>query len=232
MKKILIANDLKKLLEKRSSYFENAGIRVYSAATNDDLLSLHREEKANLIISRPDMLGVNNAVLFKIIRNNKDLRDVSVIMICKGNLANRELCRQWGVNAIVTVPVDTDLLHSKVRQLLNIAPRKTYRAALAVAVEGKFKNRPLPFWTENISASGMLIKTEEPLSRDDGIFFSFYLPDGAHVSGYGEITRVIQLESEPGVFLYGVKFTSIEPDVKSAIDAAINKSFLVALHRK
>ncbi len=221
MKKILISNDLKKFLLKRSGYFENAGITVYTAATNDEMLSLHREEKCNLIISHPDMRGVNNAVLFKIIRNNKDLRDVSIIMICKGNLANRELCKQWGVNAIITTPVDIDLLHSKVRQLLNTAPRKIYRAALAVAVEGRFRNRPLPFWTENISASGMLIKTEEPLSRDDGIFFSFYLPDGAHVSGYGEITRVIHLEDEPGVFLYGVKFTSIEPDVKSAIKAAI-----------
>jgi DNA-binding NarL/FixJ family response regulator len=220
MKKILIANDLKKYLAK-NSYFENAGVKVYAAATNDDVLSLHREEKANLIISHADMGGVNNAVLFRIIRSNKDLRDVSVIMICKGNLANREMCKQLGVNALITIPVDTDLLHSKVRQLLNIAPRKIYRAALAVAIEGKFRNRPLPFWTENISASGMLIKTEEPLSRDDGIFFSFYLPNGAHISGYGEITRVIQLEDEPGVFLYGVKFTSIEPDVKSAIEAAI-----------
>ena len=116
--------------------------------------------------------------------------------------------------------MDTDLLNSKVRQLLNIAPRKNYRAALAVAIEGKFKDRPLPFWTENISASGMLIKTEEPLSRDAGIFVSFFLPDGSHVSGYGEITRVIKLEEEPG-FLYGVKFTSIDQDVKSAIKEAV-----------
>jgi CheY-like chemotaxis protein len=221
MKKILIANDLKKLLMKGSSYLTEAGVGVYSAATNDDLLSLHREERANLIITHLDMPGIKCADLFRIIRNNEDLRDVSVIMVCKGNLANRELCKQCGVNAIITIPVDTDLLHIKVRQFLNTAPRKSYRAALAVAIEGKFKNRPLPFWTENISASGMLIKTEEPLSRDDGIFFSFYLPDGEHVSGYGEITRVIQLEDEPGVFLYGVKFTSIDPDVKSAIEAAI-----------
>jgi len=221
MKKILIANDLKKLLMTRSSYLTNAGIRVYTAATNDELLSLHREVKANVIITHLDMSGIKNADLFRIIRNNKELRDVSVIMICKGNLANRELCKQCGANAIIMIPVDTDLLHSKVRQLLNIAPRRIYRVALAVAIEGKFKDKPHPFWTENISVSGMLIKTEEPLSRDDGIFFSFFLPDGAHVSGYGEITRVIQLDDEPGVFLYGVKFTSIDPDVKSAIEAAI-----------
>ena len=220
MKIILIANDLKNNLTKRSSYLNNTGIKVYAATTNDELLSLHREVKANLIITHLDMRGINIVDLFKIIRSNKDLRDVSVIMICKGNLANRELCKQCGANAIITLPVDADLLNNKVRQLLNIAPRKNYRAALAVAIEGKFKDRPLPFWTENISSSGMLIKTEEPLSRDAGIFISFFLPDGTHVSGYGEITRVIPLEDEPG-FLYGVKFTSIDQDVKSAIKEAV-----------
>ncbi|MCK9420447.1 MAG: response regulator [Nitrospirae bacterium] len=221
MKKILIADDLKKLLLKRNDYLNIAGIRVYTAATNDELLSLHREEKANLIITHLDMSGIKNVDLFRIIRNDKDLRDVSLIMICKGNLVNRELCKQCGANAIITIPVDPDLLHGNVRKLLNVAPRSIYRAALAVAIEGKFKDRPLPFWTENISVSGMLIKTEEPLSRDDGIFFSFYLPNGAHVSGYGEIIRVIQVEDEPGVFLYGVRFTSIDPDVKYAIKAAM-----------
>jgi DNA-binding response OmpR family regulator len=221
MKKILIANDLKKILMKGGRYLDDEGIKVYTATTNDELLSVHREEKVNIILTHLEMPGIRNVDLFRIIRNNKDLRDVSVIMVCKGNLANRELCKKCGVNAIITVPVDTDLLHGKLRQFLNTAPRKIYRAALAVAIEGKFKDKPHPFWTENISVSGMLIKTEEPLSRDDGIFFSFFLPDGEHVSGYGEITRVIQLEDEPGVYLYGVRFTAIEPDVKSAIEAAI-----------
>jgi hypothetical protein len=220
MKNILISNDLKNFLTKRSSYLNNADIKIYTAATNDELLSIHREVKANLIITHLDMSGIKIVDLFKIIRNNKELRDVSVIMICKGNLANRELCKRCGTNAIITLPVDRDLLNLKVRQLLNIAPRKNYRAALAVAIEGKFKDRPHPFWTENISSSGMLIKTEEPLSRDAGIFLSFFLPDGTHVSGYGEITRVIQLENEPG-FLYGVKFTSIDQEVRSAIKDAV-----------
>lgn len=221
MKKILIANDLQKHLENKSSYLSNAGIRVYTAATNDELLNIHAEIKANLIITHLEMSGIKNMDLFKVIRSSKDLRNVSVIMVCKNSLANRELCKQCGANAIITIPVDTDLLNNKIRQLLNIAPRKDYRAALAVAIEGKFKDRPLPFWTENISASGMLIRTAEPLSRDAGIFISFFLPDGTHVSGYGEITRVIQPEKESGIFLYGVKFTSIDQDTKSALKKAI-----------
>jgi hypothetical protein len=82
----------------------------------------------------------------------------------------------------------------------------------------------MPFWTENISANGMLIKTEEPLSKDAGIFFSFFLPDGTHVSGYGEISRIVQLKTAPVTFLYGIKFTNIDPSVRSAIEAVVKLS--------
>ena len=121
------------------------------------------------------------------------------------------------------MPVDTALLLFKMQHLLNVAPKMNYRAALAVAIQGKFKNRPLPFWTENISASGMLIKAKEPLSKGDGIFFSFFLPDGTHVSGYGEITRINRPGLEQDSFLDGIKFTSIDPGVQSAIDAVVKK---------
>jgi hypothetical protein len=121
------------------------------------------------------------------------------------------------------MPVDTALLHIKVQQFLNVAPRKFYRAALAVAIQGRFRDRPMPFWTENISSRGMLFRSEEPLAKGDGIFFSFFLPDGTHVSGYGEIARVDQPATEPNAFLYGIKFTNIDPGIQSAIETVVEK---------
>ncbi len=221
MKKVLIASGLKDLLMKKNSYIDRADIRVYTATTNDEMLSLHRGKKVNLIITQLDLPGIKSEELFTIIRKSKFLRKVSVIIICKDNLANRELCKKCGANTVITLPVDTALLNMKVRQFLDVAPREAYRAMLAVGIEGKFKNRPQPFWTENISTSGMLIKSEEPLAKNAGIFFSFFLPDGTHISGYGEIIRLVQLETSPEVFHYGIKFTNVDPSVKSSIEAAI-----------
>lgn len=223
MKKVLIANSLKDLVMEKNSYLDRADIRIFTAATNDDVLSLHRAKKVNLIITQLDLPGIKIEELFTIIRMSKYLRKVSVIIICKDNLANRELCKKCGANAVLTIPVDTVLLNMKVQQFLTVAPRESYRAALAVGIEGKFKNRPLPFWTENISASGMLIKSEEPLAKNAGIYFSFFLPDGTHVNGYGEIIRLVQLESAPEVYQYGIRFTNVDPSVKSSIEAAIKK---------
>ena len=223
MKKILVASELKNLLTEKNNFLERAGITILTAATNDEVLRIHRKENADLIVTQIDMPGIKTEELFTIIRNSEGLRDVSTIIICKDTLAQRERCKRCNANAVFTMPVDAALLHIKVQQFLNVAPRKSYRAALAVAIQGRFKDRPMPFWTENISSRGMLFKSGEPLSKGDGVFFSFYLPDGTHVSGYGEIARVDKPAADPEAFLYGIKFTNVDPGVQLAIEAVVEK---------
>ena len=221
MKKVLLADGLKGLFTERGSFIARAGIQVFTAATNDEALAVHGRERVDLIVTQLDMPGIRIEDLFSAIRNDKELRKVSTIIICKDTLAHRERCKKCRANAVFTLPVDAELLAVKAQQFLHVAPRKLYRAPLAVGIQGSFKNRPLPFWTENISARGMLIRTEEPLSKGDGIFFSFFLPDGTHVSGYGEIARVDQLAT--GAFLYGIKFTDVAPADSSAIEAVVKE---------
>jgi DNA-binding response OmpR family regulator len=221
MKKIILAKDLEGLFLGKESFLKRADIKVFTVASNDDVLRITKKEEINLIVTQLDMPGIKSEDLFGIIRKSREMQKISVIIICQDTLAQRERCKQSRANAVFTIPVDIDLLSIKMQQFLKTAPRMLYRAALAVAIEGKFKNRPVPFWTENISANGMLIKTEEPLSKEAGIFFSFFLPNGAHVSGYGEIVRVVQSETAD-TFYYGVKFTNVDSHAKSAIEAAIN----------
>jgi CheY-like chemotaxis protein len=224
MKKIIVAKELRNLLTEKNNFLERADIALFTVATNDEVLRTHRKENADLIITQLDMPGVRTEELFTIIRESEGLREVSTIIICKDTLAHRERCKRCNANAVFTFPVDAALLQIKVQQFLHIAPRKSYRAALAVAIQGKFKDTPLPFFTENISSRGMLFRSGEPLSKGDGIFFSFFLPDGTHVSGYGEIARVDKPATEPEAFLYGIKFTNIDPGVQLAIEAVVKKT--------
>jgi CheY-like chemotaxis protein len=219
MVKVLLARNLESLFMIKNSFLNRADIQVFTAETNGDILKIHRQEHADLIATRLDMPGMKCEELFSSIRNSPELRAVSTILVCEDTLDYRERCKQCKVNAVFTLPVDSARLHLQVQQFLDVAPRMFYRAALAVAISGKFKNQPLPFRTENISASGMLISAAEPLAKGDGIFFSFFLSDGAHVSGYGEIIRVELQATTPESFLYGIKFTNIDPEVRSTIDA-------------
>jgi CheY-like chemotaxis protein len=223
MKKVLLAHDLEKPIMEKSNFLERAGVGVFTAATNDDLLKVHKKEKVDLIVTKIDLPGMKSEELFSLIRKSEELKAVSVIIVCKDTLAHRERVRQCNANAFFTMPVKPVLLHMKMQQFLNIAPRKSYRAALAIAISGKFKNRPLSFRTENISASGMLISAEEPLAKGDGVYFSFFLSNGSHVTGYGEIARVDKVPGAPGTFFYGIKFTDVDPGVKALIEAAVKK---------
>ncbi len=224
MKRVLLANDLQDLFNGNDGIFDREDVAVFLASTNDEILNIHREEKVDLIITQLDMPGMRTEDLFNIIRGSREVRGVSTILICKETLAHRERSKLCNANAVYTVPVDKSVLHMKVQELLNIAPRKFYRAALAVGIQGRFKNKPSQFRTENISTSGMLMKAEEPLAKGDGIFFSFFLPDGTHVSGYGEIARTVQLSTILDMFFYGVKFTNLDEETRQAIEETVRKS--------
>ena len=221
MKRLLIASDLNDLFRGKGSFFDRAEIATRAASTHDEMLRICKGDRVDLIVTRLDLPGIGCEELFKFIRTSPALKHIATIILYTDTLANRERCKECSPNAVITLPVEPALLFLKVQQFLNIAPRMNYRAALAIAIAGEFKNTPLQFWTENISASGMLIRAEEPLAQGDGIFFSFFLPGGSHVTGYGEITRVEKGGDDPNAYLFGVKFTNISPTVRSAIEAAV-----------
>lgn len=223
MKKVLLAGNLRSLFAGEDSFFERSDIALYAAYTYDGMLKIHREEGVDLIVTELNMPDMKGEEFFKTLRISEELRQVSAIIICEDTLDQRQQCQRCRANAVFTMPIDAVQLHGKVRQLLNIAPRKFYRATLAVAVQGTFKDKPRPFYTENISSQGMLIRSEELLAKGDGIFFSFFLPDGSQASGYGEIMRADRTAPEADMYLYGVRFTNIDPAVRAIIEAAMKK---------
>jgi CheY-like chemotaxis protein len=222
MKKVLLAKDLRRLFPETGSFLDRADLKVYLAETNDEAQRICMREAVDLIVTKLDMPGMRSEDLFEFIRSNPELRRASIIMVCNDTLAHRERCKRCRPNAVLAMPVDPAMLHLKMQQFLNVAPRMLYRTALAVAIEGKFRDRPVPFHTENISASGMLIKAEEPLAKGAGVFLSFFLPDGTHISGYGEIVRVERLRTENEMYLYGIRFTNVNEESRSAIETVVN----------
>jgi len=194
---------------------------IFTAATNDEALKIHIEERVDLIVTKLDQPGLRSEELFEIINQSKELREVLTVVICDSTLFHRERCNRCGAHAVFATPIDIALLHLKIRQFLDVAPRQSYRVALNVAVEGKFNNRPFLYRTENISATGMLIKAEEIFAQGDRLALSFYLPDGTRVSARGEVVRIVKQGNAPDGCLYGIKFTDIAPSVQSPIDTFI-----------
>ena len=176
MKKVIIAEDLITLVEKDNSFFKRTDIRTITAATNKEILDLHRTERADLIITNIDMPEMNAEELCTLIRNDNELRSVSIIIVCPETAANLQRCVQCGANAFVTTPVNPAVLLQEAHLLLHVTPRRSCRIDLKLKMEGRSKENPFTGLTENISAAGMLFRSAAILFEGDSISCSFSLP--------------------------------------------------------
>ena len=223
LKKVLISEDLQPILLQQNA-LTRSNIAVFLAASNDEILKIHFQEKVNLIVTRLDMPGLRTSELFTIIRQTPDLQHVSILMLRDDTIGQRELSKQCKCNAVMVMPVAADVLHRKTQELLNVPTRQAYRVVLNVAVEGKFGNKPFMCRMENISAAGMLIRTEQKFAPGTTISCSFYLPHGTRVSTQGEVVRTVAQDAQQTTDLYGIKFTDTHDEDKKAIERFIARS--------
>lgn len=222
MKKIIITESLKPLVQNKNFHFR-ANTKVLFAATNDDVLKIHIEERAGLIITTFGLPGLSCEELFTAIRQSKELQPVFTLLICEDTLGLRERSSRCGAHAFMTEPVDPAALARKVKELLDVPPRRSYRVILNVVVEGIRKNQPFMCTSENVSATGMLIKSEDPLAMGDRVSCSFYLPGGSKVHINGKVARTVGPVVGSKAAIYGVQFTDMAPDSKSALENFIEQ---------
>jgi len=225
MKKIIIANDIRSLLEKERSFLNRSSVRVFAVNSNEDALDIHKTEKADLIVTNLDMLDMSGEMFCSIIRKNKELCKVSIIVICPSDKADIERISQCRANAFITMPVTPSILLEKSHQLLNIPKREYYRSPISIKVDGRYESKPFLCYSENISASGMLFITDRILLKDDTILCSFILPDSTHIITDAEVIRVDKKITEFDANQYGIKFLNLAAESRSAIEAFIRKNY-------
>ena len=223
MKKVIIAKDIRAILEKKKTFLDRSAVRLFAAHSNEKILALHRAVKADLIIAKLNMPEMSGETLCSLIRDNEELRYVSIIIVCSENESDLARCIQCRANAFISSPVDTELLLQEAHRLLNIAPRTSYRIPIRVKFFGKSKQRVFTGYTENLSSSGMLLCTMSHLFEGDSIMCSFSVPLAQQITVQAEVVRVLGKEPGHTTNCYGIKFTDLSANATSAIQAFVEK---------
>jgi DNA-binding response OmpR family regulator len=232
MKKILIAEELKAILVKDAEYLGRSDVTLITAATNDELLAVHREEGADLIIAPLDMPGMKSERLYTTIRNDRKLRMVSVIIICPGIPSDIERSSRCGANAVLTRPIDVSLLLERARQLMDISARESYRVLLSTTIEGNSKDTSFFCRSENISATGLLLDMEKVLKKGERLTCKFSLPNVKQIKASGEIIRVIKQEAGTKTNRYGFKFSQLSEEAREAIEDFVHRKSQISTSKK
>jgi PilZ domain len=223
MKKIIISEAIADGIDKGSGILQRENVKLFTAKTNDEILSIHRAEKVDLIISQVDLPGTTSEQLFAMIRNDNALCSVSLILFCLYRPGQRERAERCNPNVIMTLPVNKSLLLEKAGSLLAIPSRKSYRVLLNVSLDGGSGGASFFCRSENISATGLLLETERSLAQGDRLTCSFFLPGTKQITVAAEVMRMVSHADKSGTKLYGVRFGKIPPEDVAAIEAFVKK---------
>jgi len=223
MKKIVIDHEIKSLIEKEKSFLARSSIKLFTANSKEEMLDIHTSKKVDLIITKFDMPAISCEMFCSVIRKDRALRKVSIIILCNNNSPDLEKSSRCNANAVVTIPIDLEALLEKSHQLLHVAKREAYRVMLGLKINGKYREVPFMCYSENISSSGMLIETDKVMAKGDKVICSFFLPDSRHITAEGEVVRIVKKPSEYETNQYGIRFNDISPDLKSALESFIEK---------
>jgi DNA-binding NarL/FixJ family response regulator len=222
MKKILIDKALYSSIDKYETVLQRADVKVFTAETNDEILSLHQQEKMNLIIARLDAPGTTPERIYSQVRNDAELRSVSLILVCGDQTADKVRAEHCGANAIVTRQAAGETLMDKANSFLNVPTRGSYRVLLSVTIDTD-KSKSFFCRSENISVTGMLLETDRTLAAGDRLNCSFFLPGAKQIEVSCEVARIITATGKAGHKQYGLKFTKISAADIAAIRAFIRK---------
>jgi CheY-like chemotaxis protein len=224
MKKIILSKDIQRNLGEEKSFLGRTDVITFTSSSNEGILKLHRSEKSDLIVTELDSPGMSGETLCSIIRNDKELSNVSIIIICSDSASHHERCLTCSANAFISKPVNNTALLQEMHQLLHIAPRQSCRVPVGIKLDGTSRKMPFTAHAENFSASGMLLLTSANLSEGDTISCTFSLPGFGQVTADADIVRMLEKGIKKETNLYGVKFIELSDDAASAIEAFLEKA--------
>jgi DNA-binding response OmpR family regulator len=216
MKKILLVNTVVTFYNRNKSLLNRAEFRILTANSGEEALEVHRREQADLIIAELDMPDMPGDLLCAHLRTEKELKNVSVILVCADTPEDRNRVAQCGANAWITKPINPKKLLERIGQLLAVSTRKGYRVLLKAHIRGEQESAPFFCTSHNISATGILFETDKFLGQGDRITCTFFLPGACQITADGEIVRSLRIPD--GGFHYGVRFINLAPEYRGEIE--------------
>lgn len=223
MKHIIAGERMAKLLEQhRRSVSRSPELSILGARTGEEILELHREHLAHLLILDVIMPGIPPEEICRKVRADPRLCKVSLIVI--GTAASVATLKRCAANRSFLRPLDQDDFLGAVRSLIDVAARKDFRVLVGVQIQGTVRSTPFFGRSENISATGILFSANHSMAVGDRPELNLVLP------GQGQLhtgTEILRVEPVPGKDTkYGARFIDPSRQAFQMIEAYIRKKIL------
>ena len=216
MKKVLLINPDSVALAWDKNILDRDDLRIFTAATAEEGLRIHREEQVNLLITELDLPDMGGDELCARVRRNLALRKVSVAIVCRDIPAETMRADTCGANARLLKPVTPEQLDDCLVKLLAVPPRQDCRVLVRTQVFGERSGTTLFCTSRNISIAGLLLECDDFLAVGDRISCMFFLPSASQITAVGEVVWTTPLSRIMNQ--YGIRFISLYPQFRTEIE--------------
>lgn len=223
-KKILLVDNVRSVLEREKSMLDRKDFQIFTATSGEEALSLHATEKMDAIIIDLRMPGIPGDEVCRRIRQDKDLKRVSIIMaVLSDSPKELALCKEAGANVCLQKPLRKDDVISALAKFLDVPKRQSFRILVRVKMDAVIGGEFFIANTVDISATGLLFECERQLSIGNIVEASFFLPgDGGfhRIVANSEIVRVVPGNSGKEI-RYGVSFKEFKEGTADQINSFV-----------
>ncbi len=216
MKKVLLINPAAGSPDWAGHLLGRNDIRVFTAATAEEGLRIHREEKVNLLFTDIDLPDMGGDELCARIRRDLTLRKVSVVIVCSNVPGEKRRADTCGANGQLMKPVMPEQLDDCLGKLLAVPTRQDCRVLVRTQIYGERGTSTLFCTTHNISVAGLLVDSDDFLAVGDRVSCMFFLPGPRQITAVGEVVRATRTSRIMNQ--YGIRFISLFPQSQREIE--------------
>ncbi|MFT5431464.1 MAG: hypothetical protein ACI9OJ_002160 [Myxococcota bacterium] len=215
---VLLYGTNPQFFERRDTWFNRRGVEVFCSMTAPELLSIAKSRAISLILSSGVPASLSHEKLRRFIPE-----DMPVLVLAKSGDAP-ELLQAYheGEASAVLVPPYEDRVMCATAEALKVPVRHYLRMLVQLRVGHGRAGGGFGF-TNNVSATGLLLETKTKLKVGSEVKVSFMIPGaGAMTAVTGRVVRDAGL-SPTGCFRYGVHFLDISADDQTHIRAMVSQ---------
>jgi DNA-binding response OmpR family regulator len=189
---LLIADNLKTLLHTEKTFLVRAGFEVLTAESGDVAVQLAREKAPRLILLELEIPRMDGPTTCAAMRQEPSLALVPIIIMSTSDTpAIRDRCLKAGCTEFVVKPRRPEELLAIVARTLSIKERRAIRVRVVLEVTGDLNNRRILGKATNISATGLLLLSEETIPLGSILDLQFAVPKTDFpVKAKGKVVRV------------------------------------------
>ncbi len=225
MKKIIIIDDIKDVLEKESTFFDRTGVDVHPVPTNSEIPQAHRDINADLIVAYLDTPEMSVEELSLAVRKGDTRPDVPILVICPESTDCFDRLKDCNVDAFIKSSASVDSLLGHAHDLLDIPVRAGFRVPVKVSMSVTCEGiNPFLGFSQDLSVGGMLLGTDRRINIGIRLACSFMLEEKEALKVEAVVVRVVGRMKKDVANFYGLEFIKMTPELAAEIEQFIQRT--------